>query len=258
MSDIGLIIDRGAIPQIIAVIAPALIQAQVERSGLTFSPEQAIFVNEAITENPTWSGTKSGATVTNGQLLADTPAFWGADGSAFWGANGAAFWDALSAWTYTYTVTPSAGAAGNTLRVAYTSVGTPVITIEWREDGAGVWNAYDDDAGIPTSSGHDYEIMVSGAAAGDDNGLEILSSFIAVPAQIERVYAQNIQSSGTRLPLALTYTAITSVVLELLPYSSAVSAAVLDNDETLGPLVECYDAFGTEVFGVVNAVIYGY
>ena len=136
---------------------------------------------------------------------------------------------------------------------------TPVITVEWREDGAGAFECIRHRAGIATSSGHSYEIRISGAAVPGTNGLSTLSSFIQVPAKIQSFSGQNIAATtGTRLPLTLSFSVITSVSLSVLPYSSAVSATAIDLDAALGPLVKTFDTFGTSVFGVVQGKIYGY
>ena len=68
MTTVGFIVDRREIPHIAFAREVAQVGFAQERRGMTFLLEEAIFVNEATSENPTWPGAKVNCHVTAGEL----------------------------------------------------------------------------------------------------------------------------------------------------------------------------------------------
>lgn len=257
MSDLGFRIDRARVPQLALVANPPGIRFQREKTGLRVLLERALYGTYTEAENDTWTGTKTDASVVGTYLQCDSPTFWQADPNIFWQADGAAFYDMAKAWVYQFSVTPPAATVGNAMRLSYTALGSPSLTIEYRA-GAGPWTAYSDATGVIIAPATTYEFRLTGADVTDTNGLQALAAYVAIPARVERVNGFAVAAASARLPLSSAFNEINQVVFEVLPYSTAVSAVALDLDPTLGPDVECRDSGGNAVFGVVNATIIGY
>lgn len=94
---------------------------------------------------------------------------------------------------------------------------------------------------------------------GHDQGkITRLKVVIDVPDQVENINDASILAAGTRLSLAKGYRSIKNVNLTIQDTGTgAQSAQIVDKDPGLGPLVKLYDASGTAVVGVIDAIIQG-
>ena len=231
-------------------------------------------------------GEIAGATVSGGDLLADsTTSIWNPnDAVRFWSADAADdMWDLTyyTALTYLTTITASAGEAGAQMTIARTIDGDawqldyrrPVgdAALMWGDAGALMWSG--DDAapfrgnapgympwpGAITAEAGDYEIRVRTAFGHTQGRIDALAVNFDVPDIIEYLNDIAIAAPGTRLPITQTYHAITGVHLTLQDDGgTALTARVMDKDETLGPLINTFDATNAATTGNVDAIIQGY
>lgn len=82
---------------------------------------------------------------------------------------------------------------------------------------------------------------------------------IDVPDIEEKLNDIAISAAGTRLPLSKSYLAVKNVQLTLQANGgTAASVKYLDKNNTIGPLVQCFNLVGASVAGVVDASIQGY
>ena len=82
---------------------------------------------------------------------------------------------------------------------------------------------------------------------------------IDVPDVDEKLNDIPIAATGTRLPLSKTYLAVKNVQLTLqADGGAAASVKYLDKNNTIGPLVQCFNIAGVPVAGVIDASIQGY
>jgi hypothetical protein len=231
-------------------------------------------------------GEIAGATVSGGDLLADsTTSIWNPnDAVRFWSADAADdMWDLTyyTALTYLTTITASAGEAGAQMTIARTIDGDawqldyrrPAgdAALMWGDAGALMWSG--DDAapfrgnapgympwpGAITTEAGDYEIRVRTAFGHTQGRIDALAVNFDVPDIIEYLNDIAIAAPGTRLPITQTYHAITGVHLTLQDDGgTALTARVMDKDETLGPLINTFDATNAATTGNVDAIIQGY
>lgn len=231
-------------------------------------------------------GEIAGATVSGGDLLADsTTSIWNPnDAVRFWSADAADdMWDLTyyTALTYLTTITASAGEAGAQMTIARTIDGDawqldyrrPAgdAALMWGDAGALMWSG--DDAapfrgnapgympwpGAITAEAGDYEIRVRTAFGHTQGRIDALAVNFDVPDIIEYLNDIAIAAPGTRLPITQTYHAITGVHLTLQDDGgTALTARVMDKDETLGPLINTFDATNAATTGNVDAIIQGY
>jgi predicted phage tail protein len=105
----------------------------------------------------------------------------------------------------------------------------------------------------------DYQFKFTVGPGSVQGAIDTCAAIIDVPDINESFNDVPILLGGTRLPIANSYLAIANVQLTLESNgSTAVVAKYLDKNNTLGPLIKCFDSAGSAVAGVVDARIQGY
>lgn len=219
----------------------------------------------------------------SGDLEADsgTSKFWGSDAALFWQSDAALFWQqGYSQLRYSFSYTPDAADLPSLLKLEFEVTG-PAYRVLYRTDvdaelwpdnlGEDIWP--DDMAenfwptgyiyrawpGAIAAEAKAYEFRVEIDAGNTQGIISALRVIVDPPDLIEKINSQAIDSAGTRLAITKTFRAIKAVNLTLEDDGGdARTARVLDRDETLGPLVKCYDASFVAADGVVDAVVIGY
>ena len=227
-----------------------------------------------------WPGTLIGGTRQGGFLVAHSPnAMWTQGEAPMFSNDGNAPWWHYGAMRYETQIIPSPAAAGHRLTLVHDIVSDP-FSIDYRRNGPEPMWAVDD--GVPMFSDHDeapvwhpppwqpwpgrvtahhepFEFRITTTASGQPTGVRRFIAAIDVPDIIERLGDWSITALGDRLPLTHEYHAIVAVNLTLQGTpDGAVTARVVDKNPQLGPLVQCYDALGEPVPGLIDATIQGY
>jgi predicted phage tail protein len=105
----------------------------------------------------------------------------------------------------------------------------------------------------------DYQFRFTVGLGPVQGAIDTCAVVVDVPGVEESFNNITIAVGGTRLPITNSYLAIANVQLTLESNgSTAVVAKYLDKNNTLGPLIKCFDSAGTAVSGVVDSRIQGY
>lgn len=231
-----------------------------------------------------FSGTITGGTVALGVLNADvTTPFYGPDDAApFYTTDGAPLYPATTYAALAYetrTFTPAAALAGSRLTLDATVSGDPVA-IEFRQTGPQpMYSTLDTDpfysadadalydappafetwAGAISVRNEPYQFRVTAGQGGTRGVVSDFAAVIDAPDLEERLDDVVIGSGGTRLPITADFTVIKNLQLTLqADGGTAIAARGEDKDAAAGPLVRCFDAGGSAVAGLVDAVVQGY
>lgn len=108
---------------------------------------------------------------------------------------------------------------------------------------------------LATTSGYQFRVVCEqGPVQGVISQMTAVMDFVDV---IEEFADVAIASGGTRLPITKTYNGIDVVIVTLQGGTTATVAKVIDKDEALGPLIQCFDTSGSPVSATVDARIKG-
>jgi len=230
-----------------------------------------------------YPGHIAGGAVTDGVLKADgTSIFYGNDVADFFGTIGDApfFTDNYRAMTYeTAVFTPSTVARGikmtldldmqgSTQQIEYrVSGGEPFFNTDgdvpfYGADDApffGVEAVYQSWPGSVLVQPVQYQFRFSTGQGPTEGLIAACRAVIDVPDMEEQFNDLFIAAAGTRLPIGKRYLAIKNVQLTLeADGGSAVYAKWIDKNNTLGPLIKCFDINNNPVSGTLDARIQGY
>lgn len=210
-----------------------------------------------------------------------TGAFWSANElDPFWNPAQTLFWyaDTWGAIDWSTTFTPPGDALDATIYIDSTMTGAnqaityraPSTALNWGAndaviywdgadgetywEGPGPWVAWP--GALTTLRSQEYELRVTISGGAEQPAITAFSLVYTVPDLSEALANIAISSSGSRLPVTKDYRAI-EVVAVTVQGTAAVTARVEDKD-TAGPLVRCFDGTGSPVNSVVDAIIQGY
>jgi hypothetical protein len=231
-------------------------------------------------QHTAWTGTKTNASVSSGQLVASTSdLFYGQDDQPFYGSDTALFYDASASkpMGYEFSVTPP---SEGLLKLVYSFECSNYLIEYKRNSNDAFYDANADYFYIPDGAlfyGNDTGWLVwpgelnVDAAVGEiqfritTNGgvgvdkLITLSAVLDVPDITIRLDDVAIASTGTRLTLGQTVHAVKNVQITVQSEGhGGITALVLDKNATLGPLVQVVNSSATPVFGKVDVVIQAY
>lgn len=230
-----------------------------------------------------FAGTKVGASVVAGDLLADADAsapMWRADAAAMWGNDPAALMWPGAGWLameYRDDIGFTDPPPGSRVLLRTTIEGeAPAISYRitpamWSGDGNAMWTADGNPMfgagasaewltwpGALADPPGDLELRVAIAGGRVRGAIRRLVAVLDAPRIDEAMADVALAAAGTRLPIAQPYRGIGAVTLTLQGGTTAVAAKIVDKNPTLGPLVRAFDAAGAGVAATIDAVITGY
>lgn len=229
-------------------------------------------------QHPGFSGNYTGGSVVGGELRADaTDQFWEPARAPFWTPSAEPFWGTSQYGTlvYEFEVTPAHPGTlvlqydieGDGLLIEYQVSGTepfwePASAPFWEPPEALFWGTPSAWSVWPGALLFDgvgrVSFRITVAPGTEQGAIRELTAVLDVPDVTEKLGNVVVAAAGTRLPIAKSYTAISTVHLTVQGGSAGISARWLDKDPILGPLVEILNASGTAVAGVLDADIQGY
>lgn len=113
--------------------------------------------------------------------------------------------------------------------------------------------------GLWTYNGEQISIAIKVPGGASQGRISEMRELLLYPALVDTIQNQSISSSGTRISLNnADIEAIEKIDVSIQGGSTAIAAKVIDKDLALGPLVQCFDASGTAVAGVVDVTVIGY
>ena len=155
---------------------------------------------------------------------------------------------------FEYTFSPAYVAGG---QVVATASASSAYALQYRTSSAHQWLPWL--GPVPATDGAAYQFRLTTAAGRERGQVNDLTLSFAVPEVDEYLDNVAIAATGTRLPIAKTWRNINSVLLTVQTSgTAAISAKVLDKNNTAGPLVQCLDAAGNAVAGLIDAKLRGY
>lgn len=201
-----------------------------------------------------WPGAISGGSMTPGGLIADIsdPAFWMGDTDQFWTGDTDQFWDdGYSALSYTCQYSPTDIGRSITLTLNADTVGT--TSIQYRRFGStNAWLAWPGSI-IAESGGYEFRVTVAGGKTqGRINSFQVYSS---TQPTVLYINDQVISATGTRLPIGTGWHGILGVKLTVQSDGNGAKSAVTIDKSVSGPLINCFNAAGTQVQGLVDAEV---
>ena len=201
-----------------------------------------------------WPGAISGGTMTPGGLIANIsdPTFWMGDTDQFWDGDTDQFWDdGYSAISYTCQYSPTDIGRAITLTLNADTVGT--TSIQYRRFGStNAWLAWPGSI-IAETGGYEFRVTVAGGKTqGRINSFQVYSS---TQPTVLYINDQVIASTGTRLPIGTGWHGILGVKLTVQSDGNGAKSAVTIDKSVNGPLINCFNAAGTQVQGLVDAEV---
>lgn len=231
-------------------------------------------------QHPTWPGTKTRCSVVDGVLKADAvDALYGEATAPFYGADGAEFYSASQSVGMVYEFAVLSAMAGRiTLAHSITAAG---YVIEYQLDNSSAFFGSDADAFYGDSAALFYEspsawtvwpgwLDISGAqevrfriSTQGGPGVETINTLsvrLDVPDVTLTFDDLPIAVGGTRLAVPAGLSSIKNVKLTVQGTAAGgISARYTDKQNlTLGPLVTVHNADGTQVTGLIDAVVQAY
>lgn len=235
------------------------------KESTTAEPEQFQVVSATVTEDfqVVTAATFTGAFINGDGYLEgqEIGTFYGATGSQFYSLDNATeFYSAeyeRIEYTYFFTVDPADEGADLSVEV--------VLSNGFNESLTYIPPGYTGDPlafpGVVSAQAGTYQftLVIPQQQLASPPIIEDVITRLDVPDVEERLGDVSISAVGTRLPIVRNYRDIVVVSLTLQDDGgTAITAKVLDKDETLGPLVEVYDDTGTAVSGTIDAIIQGF
>ena len=226
-------------------------------------------------------GTIVNGSVAGGVLKADNEgALYLPDGAALYLPTGTDLYLPVSykAMTWTTSFTPPIDAVPATAVIAATVSGDG-WNIEYATDDQSLYLPIGTDLYLPVGSAlylgvttpfvpwpgslavvhQRYDLRITTAAGNTEGKVSAFAVKVDVPDVDELLTNVAVVATGTRLPIAKSYRAITNLNLTVLDDAgTAVSAKPIDYDAGLGPLIKTFDGSHVAVTGTVNAHIQGY
>lgn len=231
-----------------------------------------------------YPGTIVGGSVSGGSIIANSIAnFYGAGISNFYNASPSLpfYNNYFSMMQYeTVMFQPSKAAISSNMTLNSNLVGD-ILSIEYRPSGMGAFydpvgtdvfygvgaaNFYPGGQGVYQPwpgqivvKNINYQFRFTAGQSANQGILSTCNEVIDVPDVLEKLNGVVISNTGTRLPIAKTYTSIANVQLTLeADGGTAFKPEIVDKNNTLGPLIKCRDASGVLVSGTVDAIVQGY
>jgi len=229
-----------------------------------------------------FGGSRFGAVLDAGDLVSQTSSalpMWGDDAALMWTSDAALMWASViwPALAYEedldFLTPPGSGRVLVDLRAdgAGARVLWRAIAKMWTSDAAAMWTA---DAALmwPAQATADWAplaVPIPASALPAAIRVEIDGGVTRprVTALVARLDAEPVTelladvalaAGGTRLPIVRSYTQIAAVVATLQGGTGARTLKIIDKDETLGPLLQAYDAAGAGIAATIDATIHGY
>lgn len=230
-------------------------------------------------QHTAWLGTKTGATVVGGELVANlTDFFYESDNLPFYVDDGGQFYqDTTSgAMSYEFSVIPT---DAGTLKLDYDFTAANYL-IEYKRFnsdsfyGSDLGDFYDADTSLFYGSDSGWQVWPSSLAVNASFGeiffrvstlggvgqekFSTLTAILDVPDITVTLDDVSISSSGTRLAIG-TVNAVKNVQITVqTDGNGGVTARIVDKSATLGPLIQVLNATGTAVNGKIDAIVQAY
>jgi hypothetical protein len=230
-----------------------------------------------------YPGIVTGGAASGGALRATSIAtFFGADAADFYSefATAPFFVDNFAALTYeTPIYTPSRTTLAGSKLTLLAAISGDSINIEYRTSGQntmfpgldtepfygangdyfyeppGAWQPW---PGQITSQYLQYQFRISIGQSVNQGVIGVCKLLNDVPDITERLNDIVISASGTRLPLAKTYSTIANVQLTLQADGGTAAKVEIGDKLASGPMIYCRNAAGSQVSGKIDAIVQGY
>jgi hypothetical protein len=231
-------------------------------------------------QHTTWPGTKTNASVVGGQLVASaTDLFYGADEEPFYGMDTSAFYALSQSQSMRYEWDVISNAPGR-LTLSHSIVASS-YTIEYARDNAepfygiggdffygpdadpfygqpqdwAVWPGYAD-----APNGEMFRFRITTAGGSGAEVMQTLQANLDVPDITVNTNDLAVSATGTRLAVPAGLLAIKNIQITVqADGNGGVTARYADKtNTTLGPMVFVLNAAGTQVPGLIDAVIQAY